>query len=117
MDFNTRYNLAELLYSAMSDTENALREFTVTLRQNPQHCEANFKVGLICMRNNMIKEAIRYFETALETEPDNVRILLQRAVAYEKLGDKETALRTYRTIQGIEPLNTIAIQKIKYLTQ
>jgi tetratricopeptide (TPR) repeat protein len=117
MDFNTRYNLAELYYTATGDTENALREFTITLKQNPLHSEANFKVGLICMRNNMIKEAIRYFETALETDPANVRILLQRAVAYEKLGDRETALNAYKTVHVIDPLNPVASQKIKYLTQ
>lgn len=114
-DFNTRYNLAELYYNGVNDTANALREYTETLKLNPGHVEANFKVGLICLRNNMIKEAIRYFENASANDPKNIRILLQLAVGYEKLGDRPSALQRYRSVLAIDPLNGIAIQKIKFL--
>jgi protein O-GlcNAc transferase len=114
-DFNTRYNLGELYYSALGDTENGLREFKIALKQNPGHVEANFKVGLICLNNNMIKEAIRYFEVARANGPENVRVLMQLAVAYEKLGDKAAALQAYKAIVGVDALNSIALQKIKYL--
>jgi tetratricopeptide (TPR) repeat protein len=115
-DFNTRYNLGELFYSALGDTENGLHEFKIALKQDPGHVEANFKVGLICLHNNMLKEAIRYFEVARANGPENVRVLMQLAVAYEMLGDKTTALRTYKAIAEIDPLNSIALQKIRYLT-
>jgi tetratricopeptide (TPR) repeat protein len=115
-DFNTRYNLGELYYSAVGDTESALHEFKATLAQNHSHLEANFKMGLICLRNNMVKEAIRYFQAAEQQEPKNVRVLLQLAVAYEKLGDKAPALQAYRNIVAADPLNSIALQKIRYLS-
>jgi tetratricopeptide (TPR) repeat protein len=115
-DFNTRYNLGELYYSALGDTEKGLREFKIALKQNPGHVEANFKVGLICLHNTMLKEAIRYFEVAQANGPENVRVLMQLAVAYEMLGDKAAALRAYKTIADIDALNSIALQKIRYLT-
>lgn len=116
-DFNTLYNLGELYYIAFGDTENALREYNATLKINPDHVDANFKVGLICLRNNMTKESIHYFRDALKTDPENVRILLQLGVAYEKIGDQEKALKVYQKIVGVDALNSIAIQKIKYLSK
>jgi tetratricopeptide (TPR) repeat protein len=115
-DFNTLYNLGELYYTAFADTENALREYNATLKVNPDHVDANFKVGLICLRNNMVKESIRYFRNALKTDPENVRILLQLGVAYEKIGDQERALKAYQKVNTVDALNSIAIQKIKYLS-
>jgi tetratricopeptide (TPR) repeat protein len=115
-DFNTRYNLGELYSTAMDDTVNGLQEFKAALKQNPGHVEANFKVGMICLNNNMVKEAIRYFETARANGPENVRVLMQLGVAYEKLGDKAAALQTYDAILAIDALNAIALQKIKYLS-
>lgn len=116
-DFNTRYNLGELYYTAFADTENALREYKAALDINPDHADANFKIGLIFLRNNMVKESIRYFRNALKTDPDNVRILLQLGVSYEKIGDQEKALKAYQKIISIDELNSIAIQKIKYLSK
>jgi tetratricopeptide (TPR) repeat protein len=115
-DFNTLYNLGELYYTAFADTENALREYNAALKINPDHVEANFKVGLICIRNNMVKESIRYFRNALKTNQENVRILLQLGVAYEKIGDRDRALKVYRKIITVDALNSIAIQKIKFLS-
>jgi tetratricopeptide (TPR) repeat protein len=114
-DFNTRYNLGEYYYSVAKDMEKALQEFTIALKQNPGHIEANFKTGLICLHNNMIKEAIRYFKRAQKGDPKNVRLLLQLAVAYEKLGDRAEALQTYKTVLAFDALNSIARQKVDYL--
>ncbi|MBN2036300.1 MAG: tetratricopeptide repeat protein [Chitinispirillaceae bacterium] len=114
-DFNTRYNLGELYFSAVNDREKALQEFTLALKQNPGHVEANFKTGLICLHNNMVKEAVRYFRRAQKSDPKNVRVLLQLAVAYEKLGDQSEALQTYKTVLAFDALNSIARQKVNYL--
>jgi tetratricopeptide (TPR) repeat protein len=115
-DYNTRYNLGELYYSALGDTESALIEFKKTLQLHPGHVEALFKTGMICLGNNMVKEAIRHFEAALAQEPGSVRILLQLAVAFEKIGDQDRALRSYKNIIKVDPLNRIAKQKIKFLS-
>ncbi|MBN1307178.1 MAG: tetratricopeptide repeat protein [Chitinispirillaceae bacterium] len=114
-DFNTHYNLGELLYGVLGDTVEALRAFKRAAELNPYLFEAAFKIGLICLKNNMIKEAIRSFEQALSSAPGDVRILLQCAVAYEMIGRKEKAAELYRKIVSIDELNSIARQKLKLL--
>ena len=116
-DFNTHYNLGELYYSKFMDEKNALIEFKKTLTYDPYHTEANFKTGLICLNNNMNKEAVQYFKKALYNNSNNVRILLQLAVAYEKLSLKNDALEIYKNIAQIDPLNKIALHKIKILSE
>jgi Tfp pilus assembly protein PilF len=115
-DYNTHYNLGELYYSKYEDNTNALDEFKKTLEGNPSHAEANFRVGVICLGNNMIKEAVRYLESAHASDPKNVRVLLQLGVAYEKLDMKDEALRTYRLILDFDALNQVAQQKVKLLS-
>ena len=116
-DFNTRYNLGELLFGVLGDTVAALKEYKLALRLNPGLYEAAFKIGIICMRNGMNKEAIGYFEKALSNAPDDVRIMLQCAVAWEKLDRPEKAAQLYRSILTIDELNGIARQKLKILEQ
>lgn len=115
-DYNTRYNLGELYYSKYEDNANALDEFKKALEGNPLHAQANFRVGVICLGNNMVKEAVRYLEAARVTDQKNIRVLLQLGVAYEKLEMKDEALRTYRLILDFDALNQVAQQKVKLLS-
>ncbi len=114
-DYNTHYNLGELYYSKFNDSKHALDEFKKALQGNPAHIEANFKIGLICLSNNMTKEAITFFETARSQDPKNIRILLQLAVSYEKISMKEEAKGVYKYILDIDPLNKVAQQKEKLI--
>jgi tetratricopeptide (TPR) repeat protein len=114
-DYNTHYNLGELYYSKLNDEKHALDEFKKAIEGNPQHAEANFKIGLICLSNNMTKEAVTFFEKSREYDQKNVRVLLQLGVAYEKLSMKDDAGNVYKAILEIDPLNRIALQKIKLL--
>jgi tetratricopeptide (TPR) repeat protein len=115
-DFNTHYNLGEVYY-AVGDTSKAMNEFNKTLEYNPGHTEANFKQAILLLSNNMIKEAIIHFERAVHNGGYNSRILIQLAIAYEKLGDKEKAISTYRSVLEKDALNVIAQQKIKLMTE
>ncbi len=114
-DYNTLYNLGELYRTLLNDNEKALAAFVKALEYNPSHSEANYKAGLVCVENEMFKEAIRYFEASLENDRKNIRRLLQLAAAYERISDRDTALSVYKEITDIDPLNSIAIQKIKYI--
>ena len=116
-DFNTHYNLGELLYAVIGDTTAALREFKQALALNPKLYEAAFKIGLICMKNGMNKEAVGYFSQALKETPDDVRILLQCAVAWEKIGRYDRARQLYQSVLSVDELNGVARQKLKLLDQ
>jgi tetratricopeptide (TPR) repeat protein len=116
-DYNTRYNLGELYRTLFEDNEKALREFVLALEHNPNHSEANYRAGLICAQNGMMKEAIRYFEASLQGDRRDIRRLLQLAAAYERIGDKSIALSIYREITDIDPLHSIALHKIRSLSR
>ena len=115
-DYNTHYNLGELYFVKYEDNASALDEFKKTLAGKPDHGEANFRVGVICLGNNMTKEAASYLEKAREASPKNIRVLLQLGVTYEKLELKDEALRIYRLILDSDPYNQVAAQKIKLLS-
>jgi Tfp pilus assembly protein PilF len=114
-DYNTHYNLGELYYTLFGDPKKALEEFKNTVQLKSNHVDANFKIGLISLENNLEKEAVTYFNKALQDAPNNTRIMMQLAVAYEKLGMQEDAVRVYQTILSYDALNDIALQKIKLL--
>ncbi len=113
-DYNTHYNLGELCYS-QGEKKKALTRFKKTLEIKPKHIQANFKTGLIALNNDMYTQAIRYLSHAAEQDPDNIRILLQLAVAHEQQGTPRKALDIYRRITDIDHLNRIALQKIEML--
>jgi len=115
-DYNTHYNLGELYYSKYDDSASALKEFKKALEGNPSHAEANFRTGVICLSNNMVKEAIGYLEHARQASPKNIRVLLQLGVAYERLDMKDEALNIYRFILDLDELNQVARQKVKLLS-
>jgi protein O-GlcNAc transferase len=114
-DYNTHYNLGELYFTKFEDNAAALEEFKKTLEGNPSHGEANFRVGVICLGNNMVKEAASYLEKAARASPRSVRVLLQLGVAYEKLELPDEALSAYRTVLDIDACNQVAAQKVKLL--
>jgi tetratricopeptide (TPR) repeat protein len=114
-DYNTWYNLGELHHSLLNDKKAAFRCYLSALEKKPDHIDANYKVGLICMENNMLKEAIRYFEQTMHNAPNEIPVLIQLAIAYEKIGIIDVSLEMYNKVLAIDPLNTVARQKMKLL--
>jgi hypothetical protein len=51
----------------------------------------------------------------LKNDRRHVNRLMQLAAAYERIGDTHTALSVYLEVTDIDPLYTLAIQKIKLL--
>jgi len=114
-DYNTHYNLGELYRTKFNNNTKALEQYVLTLKEKPAHTEANFRAGMICIENDMIKEAIRYFEASVQTDRKNIRKLIQLAAAYERLDNRKEALSIYEEILDIDPLHIIAINKVKLL--
>ena len=116
-DYNTRYNLGELYFTKYEDNAAALEEFKKALAGNPNHAEANFRIGVICLGNSMMKEAVLYLEKAVAASPKNVRALLQLGVAYERLEMKDEALGIYHRVISEDPSSLVAAQKVKLLSR
>ena len=116
-DYNTHYNLGELYYSVYNDSMQAAVEFQSALKDNPDHIQANFKMGLICMGNTMAREAVQYFTRVITIDPYNTRAWLQLGSCYEQLGMNQQALQTYQRITSYDALNDVALHKIRILTK
>jgi tetratricopeptide (TPR) repeat protein len=116
-DHNTHYNLGELYLSFYEDEQRALTEYLETIRINPDHADAHFRVGLINLGNDALNEAIDHLVQARNLRPRNVRILFQLAVAYEKKQMLDRAQEVYEAVLKNDPLNRVALQKIKSLTE
>ncbi|MBN1984156.1 MAG: tetratricopeptide repeat protein [Chitinivibrionales bacterium] len=114
-DYNTHYNLGQLYFYLESDTKKALQEFKRTIQLKETHSAAHFKIGLISLGNQMFKEAADHFQKALENDPQNTRIMLQLAVAFEQLQMKSAAMEQYRKILQQDNFNTVAQQKLRLL--
>ncbi|MCL2689252.1 MAG: tetratricopeptide repeat protein [Chitinispirillia bacterium] len=114
-DYNTSYNLGELYRTKLNNNVKALEHYILALNEKPFHTEANFRAGMICIENDMIKEAIRYFEASVQTDRRNIRKLIQLAAAYERLDNRRAALLIYQEIADIDPLHIIAANKIRLL--
>lgn len=115
-DYNTWYNLGELQFRIQNRPQVAFKSFEKALALEPTHASAHFKTGLILFHNNQYKEAINHFKTSLDNSPQDVKVLLQLAVAYEMIGNNGLAQSVYRNILGIDPLNRIARQKLSIIT-
>lgn len=143
-DYNTRYNLGELYFSlyehyheqAAGYTENsktvsdtldaekeanrafasALQSFEKTLDIQPTHSQALYKTGLLYLTANNPGKAEVFLARAADLEPTNTKILLQLAVARERLNDDAGALEIYRRIASYDIMNPIARQKIEMFT-
>lgn len=114
-DYNTHYNLGELYYTLFNDPKKALSEFKKTVSIKNDHAEANYKIGLIALENDQYKEAIRFFREAHKYAPQNIRVLLQLGVTYEKMEMKKEAVSVYQSILDLDKLNDVALQKLKLL--
>ncbi len=58
-----------------------------------RHAPSNIKLGLIFLYNNLIKDAIEQFETALSIDPDSAAALSNLGLAYIQVGNNNKAIQ------------------------
>ena len=127
-DYNTRYNLGELYCTKVWNNKElpettqrelrrkAMEQFKLALDLDSSHAEAHFKIGLLSLENNMDNAAVLHLEKARVLAPANIRFLLQLGVAYEKKKQPDQALSVYNEILDIDPVNEVAQQKVRLLS-
>ena len=62
-------------------------------------------------------DAVRIFQLNLETHPDAIPTLLRLAAMYEKLGERERAIATYRRIRELDPNHKQAAEALESLNK
>jgi tetratricopeptide (TPR) repeat protein len=114
MNQTTLYNLAELYSTHKVDHEKSEVCFNKIIDSNPSFWQASFKLGLLYLKHKKYAGALKTFKNALEQSPDNMRVLHQIAVTFEKLGNIDSAQDTYNHILTINPKDDIALYKTQF---
>jgi len=125
-DYNTWYNLGELLLGRADEETNseAVRRFRAGAMEcylkaidlNPDHAQARYRVGVLLNGNGQYKEAIRHLEAALRLDSRYVPTLVQLALAYEYLKQPERARAYLNKAYELDPLNKVVLSKLRRLS-
>lgn len=85
-------NLGQAFYRA-GMLEDAAREFGEAVEGNASEPTARFYLGLISLRSDEAEEAVEHFDAMPEEEAGGYAVLRNRALALERLGRFDEALR------------------------
>ncbi len=72
--------------------------------EDPEHgAEANFQLAVLLRSEQDLKTALKHFDLALATRPEESRILMEKAVTLEWSGETDLAEDIYRSVLAEEP--------------
>ncbi|MGC8502123.1 J domain-containing protein [Desulfurella sp.] len=101
-------------FLSKNEVDNALNTLKI-LERTQKGAKLFFLFAKVYKAKGYYKQAIDYYRKTLETENYNVEALLGLANSYEKIGLKNTALKTYYEVLEWESNNKLALDKINNL--
>lgn len=99
---NEAFNKADILYSK-NDLEGAQKGFIQVLALNPNHVDANNKLGLIYLKNGIPNKAEAVFKHLVEVEPRNPIFYGNLALAFYNQHQIHEAKYCYEKAIALEP--------------
>ncbi|MGR3301364.1 MAG: tetratricopeptide repeat-containing glycosyltransferase family 2 protein [Candidatus Scalindua sp.] len=97
-----QYYLADT-YEKAGASDKALVLFRKILQNHADEIPAQYRLGLLLVKNNQYDEAISSFKSVINKEPQHTEALFNLAIAYEKAGNIAQAKDTYNNILTIKP--------------
>ncbi len=76
----------------------------------PDNAVIIFQYAFSRERYNHLEEALRYYQKAVELEPEMVKAIFGMADVYAALGQKELAVMAYSRGLSLDPINVRAIR-------
>ncbi len=101
-DLELAQSLLGKLYYDRGDLDNAENAFLRVLDMNGSNYTANLHVGYIRYHERKYRGAIRHYTAAHRAEPSDPMACLSLAAAYEKSGDRVSAIKYYRKGLGLD---------------
>ena len=98
-------NLGLLNHLMRQKNADSLTHIVESLIQDPTDVSLIKKAATACMHNGFDPEAIRLFETYLESRPEDLYTLCDLATCYARTGRFDAAITGYEAILQIEPDN------------
>ncbi len=86
-----------------ADPEGALEAFEFIRAQQPDDAEVLFFIGNINLQLNRVEPGLRALEQSLELTPNNYRLRLVLAKAYERFATQQEALHQLRIVAALAP--------------
>lgn len=101
-DAQLRLNYGQYLLE-LGDTETASAQFAAAQRLAPSATTTHMALGVAAFQANEFDLAIGQFRAVLNTEPDNVDAMLNLAISYMRVDQKETAATWYAKVRDLLP--------------
>ena len=122
-DYTSWYNLGEVYYrrSYLSESAEDIRQKNIksleyyieSLKHQPDHPRAHYRVGVLMLNNKQFKESILHFKKTLKEQPKHVMANLHSAIAYKALGMVKEAKKSIAIAYALEPLNRMVSSQYK----
>lgn len=107
------YNLG-VVYTFLKEEDRAMDHFRRTVELEPEFVQAWYNLGQICLiKKKDFSLALNYFDRAAAIRPEYVSAHHQRGVAYELLGDPQSAVRCWERTLELDPENKQAKDNIE----
>lgn len=100
-----------------SDSELALRFATLWLNIEPDSPEAWYAIGVVYSSYSDYKEATLCYDKALELDPLDTDIIVQKAINYSMEGNNSLAISVLDEILENDPQNELALYNKAYILQ
>lgn len=114
----THSNMGYILFK-MSDTEGAYEEYKQALDLGTDPIWLSTVAQTVGTMTYQVygkpKQALEYFEHAVQCNPQNIDALAMLADVYFELGQLENALEAYKNIMEIDPSNGDCLSNIGYI--
>jgi tetratricopeptide (TPR) repeat protein len=99
-DYSVRkgnYRLEDGLY------EEAVKEFSEALRENPDHVMAHLGLAVTYMQLEKNTEALQEFNLVIDKNPELATAYADRGILYDRMGEHRKALADYKKAMELDP--------------
>jgi tetratricopeptide (TPR) repeat protein len=83
-------------FQKLGQNELAYQAYSILLKVDPQHSDANYNMGLLAINSGKMEAALAFFETALEANADNAFYWVSYIDALCEIGRIEDAEAVYK---------------------
>jgi len=97
------YNLGYIYYKQDDDVDEAIKEFDLVLKSNPDHGKALFYRAASYTRRGQLSLALSDYTRAIKLSPNYASIYYCRAIVYEYLGRYDQAIADYTQVIKLDP--------------
>ncbi len=101
-DLNETNYLEGLVYNEMGKLPEAEKSLLLALKNEPEHFDANFELGLVYEKMNNSK-TLKYLDKALDLEPSHPDVMFAKGSYLKNKGNTKAALDLYKQIVLIDP--------------